>query len=72
MFQAQVKASGWFGATGLMVVEIINYVLLGVVVGLTIISAIHYFVKNRAVLTEEPSKVTLTKTVTNNESEKAE
>lgn len=72
MFQAQVKASCWFGATGLMVLEIINYVLLGVVVGLTIISAIHYFVKNRAVLTEEPSKVTLTKTVTNSETEKSE
>lgn len=65
MFQAQVQDSAWFNATGLMVLQIINYVLLGIVTALTIISAIHYFVKNRAALTEKPAKVTVTKTVKN-------
>lgn len=69
MFQAEALASGWFAGTGFMVLQIVNYVLLGIVTALTIISAIHYFVKNRAVLTEEPAKVEVTKTVANKSEE---
>ena len=70
MFQAQAKASCWFCGTGFMVLEIINYVLLGVVTALTLVSAANYFIKNRAVLTEEPAKVKITPTVENKTEEK--
>lgn len=56
MLLAQVMASGWLSGTGLLVFQIINYVLIGVAVLLTIISGINYIVKNKQVLMEDNSE----------------
>lgn len=58
MFQAQVVASNWFSGTGLMVLQIINYVLIGIATVLTIVSGINYIVKNKQVLKDTPAPKT--------------
>ncbi len=57
MLQAQAVASGWFSGTGLLVFQIVNYVLIGIATLLTIISGCNYIVKNFDVLKETPKKV---------------
>lgn len=58
MFQAQVVVSNWFSETGLMVLQIINYVLIGIATVLTIVSGINYIVKNKQVLKDTPAPKT--------------
>lgn len=53
MLLAQIVASNWLTGVALQVVQIINYVLLGISVLLTIISGVNYMVKNKDVLKED-------------------
>lgn len=53
MILAQIISSNWLSGTALLVVQIVNYVLLGVCVILTIISGAHYMIKNKTVLKED-------------------
>ena len=53
MLLAQIVASNWLSGVALQVVQIVNYVLLGISVLLTIISGVNYMVKNKDVLKED-------------------
>lgn len=56
MLQAQVVASAWLTGTPLLVLQIVNYVLIGIATLLTIISGFNYIIKNIDVLKETPKK----------------
>lgn len=50
MLQAQVVASSWFTGTPLLILQIVNYSLIGIATALTIISGCNYIIKNFEVL----------------------
>ena len=56
MLQAQVVASAWLTGTPLLVLQIVNYVLIGIATLLTIIGGFNYIIKNIDVLKETPKK----------------
>lgn len=54
MLQAQIVASNWLSGSGLLALQIVNYVLISIATLLTIISGINYIVKNKGVLKDSP------------------